>query len=113
MWKRITALIAWLDRDWEARDYSGPHPLSHVFLSLAPLAVAAIVGEVLTYFGAPDEITTKLLIIGIIACLGVSFLSLARWMVGYSKTARQDKAAKAYRAQQERVAEERARERQP
>jgi hypothetical protein len=96
----VKSLVAWMDRDWEGRNYNPVLAFAQKLLWIAPSIAALLLMWLLETLGVSRNSTlvTVLLICGALGSFGMFGLSLYRWMQGYSRSQFQDQAAKEYRA---------------
>jgi hypothetical protein len=96
----IRAFAAWMDRDWDGRNYNPIFAFAQRLLWIAPLIAALVLMGLLETLGVSREslAVTALLVCGALGTLALVGLSLYRWVTGYSRSERQDQAARDYRA---------------
>lgn len=95
----IRSLVAWMDRDWQGRNYNPIFAFAQRLLWIAPLIAALLLMGLLETLGVSREslAVSALLVCGALGTLVMVGLSLYRWMTGYSRSEWQDQAAKDYR----------------
>lgn len=83
----LGALTAWIDRDWERRNYSPLFLVRQGLMVWAPLVVAFLAVSMLQ-LPIGGSASNIFLVLGALGSTSLMLLSGYRWFVGYGKSGR-------------------------